>query len=424
VTLLHLGRAEEVWPLFRRHPDPTERSYLVQRAGPLGVEASLLVGRLLKEKDPSARAALIVALGEYTEAQLPAGERLPLTDKLLGWYRDDPSPAVHGAIDWLLRHGREGPAPRPLDWGRREELERLDRALARPGPDGRRGWYVNRQGQTMVLVPDPGSFHPGSPHTDPDRNGLKEGRELWKVGRNYTRPGREDPPHPRPLSPEAGPGGAWTRPPALYALASKPVTVAQFERFLKEPKRPRAADRSHVRRYSPDAEGPVVAVTWYEAAAYCNWLSDRERIPRAQWCYPEKIEPGGKLFDDFLSRAGYRLPTEVELEHACRAGTSSNRYFGSSLELLPRYAHYLPNARQRAWPVGQKRPNDWGLFDTHGNAWNWCENFGLGVDVNSRYLRGGGFPDEGPAVRSPHRRSDAPGAVNPTYGFRVCRTCQ
>src|SRR5207253_2222430 len=133
-----------------------------------------------------------------------------------------------------------------------------------------------------------------------------------------------------------------------------------------------------------DDDGPIIAVTWYEAAQYCRWLSEREGVPEGQMCYPsvaaiEKCKDGVtplRLPRDYLSRTGYRLPTEAEWEHACRAGTRTSRWYGSSEDMLAQHGWYQHNARDRAWPVGQKKPNPFGLFDMHGNTWDWCQESG------------------------------------------------
>jgi formylglycine-generating enzyme required for sulfatase activity len=70
---------------------------------------------------------------------------------------------------------------------------------------------------------------------------------------------------------------------------------------------------------------------------------------------------------------GYRLPTEAELEYACRAGAVTSRYYRQAEELLAEYGWYLKNSKERSWPLGGKKPNDLGLFDMHGNVWNWCQ---------------------------------------------------
>jgi hypothetical protein len=111
-ALLRLGQLEAAWPVLRHTPAPDARSYLVRDLAPRGVEASALVKRFAEEKDDLARQALILALGEYSAEQLPRTQRLAIVTKLLECYRNDPNAGIHGAIDWLLRHGKEGPVPR------------------------------------------------------------------------------------------------------------------------------------------------------------------------------------------------------------------------------------------------------------------------------------------------------------------------
>jgi len=304
---LRSGETDSVWPFFRSSEDNSRRSYLVQFVGSAGVAAKKIVDRLKIESDVSARRALIVSLGGFDGAQLPDSLRASLVPTLLEWYRTDADAGIHYAIDWLLRSGRRGATPRKLDWQQGAALSRADSELA-GAPIGQRRWYVTNQGQTMVLVRGPLTFRMGSP---PD-----------EIGRE-------------PASDSPNESVHRVRIPRSFAIATKEVTVAQFRRFLDAnpivkvgfnyPNNPNRMAQV-LATFSPDDDGPQIALTWYEAATYCNWLSKQEGIPESEWVYPinfAEIKSGMALPPNYLHRTGYRLPTEAEWEYAARAGSTT-----------------------------------------------------------------------------------------------------
>src|SRR5262249_51224900 len=123
---------------------------------------------------------------------------------------------------------------------------------------------------------------------------------------------------------------------------------------------------------------PMTFVSWYDAAAYCNWLNEQEGIPKDQWCYlpnqAGKYDEGMKMAPNYLQRTGYRLPTEAEWEYACRAGAETVYSFGEPDGVIDKYAWYAGNTSGKLRRVGLLKPNDLGLSDMHGNAWGWTQD--------------------------------------------------
>jgi hypothetical protein len=425
IALLRLGQAELVWPLLRHEADPTRRSYLIRDIGRSGLNADPIVRRLRSETEVSARRALILMLGEFDGNAVRAAVRTPLVSQLLVLYRNDPDLGVHSAVDWLLRHSKQGLADRRFDWDGADALRAIDSQLAGPPPAGRK-WLVTTEGHTLAMIEGPVEFAMGSPPYE-----------------TY-----------RPKGPEEA--QRRVRIPRSFAVATKEVTVAQFQRFLDanpavrraaqtDPSRDPSRGSRTLRRASPDEDSPQVTVTWFEAAQYCNWLSRQEGIPDDQWVYPpiDQIKEGMELPQGHLERTGYRLPTDAEWEFASRAGATTAHFYGSSEELLREYAWYAGNTfAERSWPVGQLKPNDLGLFDVYGNVWEWIHDLWkahptgpsseIHVDheddvriVSAQYKRprrGGSYSYEAPFLRSAHRGSYIPDERRDSVGFRVART--
>jgi formylglycine-generating enzyme required for sulfatase activity len=340
VALGRLAPDDSVWSLLTKRADPTVRSHLVHALGPLRADANLLLQRLQNETDVFARRSLILSLGEFSSDQLTTQQRQDTIALLLRWYESDPDPGVHSAVDWLLRHGRRGSSARPLDWQAAGALKKLERRLAgepRPG----RNWYINHTGDTMAIVRGPSTSWIASGGTDDDPAFRKQIRRS-------------------------------------FAIATTEVTVAQFRAFQSSLLQPEAM------KYAPDEQAPVLGVTWFEAALYCNWLSRREGRPP---CYTRQLAGEAmNVNQDLLSEPCYRLPTEAEWEAAARAGSPAPRFYGASSSLLGQYAWYQQSSGDHAWPVGQLKPNDFGLFDVYGNAEEWTQQR-AGVIMNGQLRR-------------------------------------
>jgi len=152
---------------------------------------------------------------------------------------------------------------------------------------------------------------------------------------------------------------------------------------------------------------PVVCVSHNDAAAFCSWLSGKT----------------GKTV---------HLPTEAEWEYACRADSKGKYCFGDDDSQLRDYAWYFGNSNSTTHPVGQKKPNAWGLYDMHGNVGEWCSDWYADSYANAsnqnpqgpvssgyRVLRGGGWSSNPQHCRSASRYRHSPGDRVSNFGFRV-----
>jgi formylglycine-generating enzyme required for sulfatase activity len=410
VALLRMNQPAKVWPLLKHSPDPRVRSYLIHRLSPLGADAEAIIQRLDEESDITIRRALILSLGEYGDKALSSDRRKALLPKLQAMYRNDTDPGVHAASEWLLRTWKQEAWLKQVndEWAKEKEqrqkrLDGIQQIVTQHREKAPPRWYVTSQGQTMVVIPGPVEFVMGSPETETDRRAA-ENQHRRRIKRTF-------------------------------ALAAQAVTVEQYRKFNA------SYGKGEIEQYARTADSPVIGTNWFQAAAYCNWLSRQEGIEEEQWCYPKEIKLGMTLPRDYLSRSGYRLPTEAEMEFATRAGVVTSRYYGETAELLEQYAWYQKNSQERTWPVGGKKPNDLGLFDVHGNVFSWCQERDKGypqgqgqrayddkedtLSINvqdSRVLRGGSFLLQAVFVRSAYRFWNVPTFHNIRVGFRPART--
>jgi formylglycine-generating enzyme required for sulfatase activity len=171
--------------------------------------------------------------------------------------------------------------------------------------------------------------------------------------------------------------------------------------------------------FTGDTNRPVEQVSWLDATNYCATLTQRERA-------------AGRIGTNSV----YRLPTEAEWEYACRGWTSDRRFsYGDDpgYTSLTKYAWYYDNSGETTHPVGQKLANPWGLYDMHGNVYEWCQDWwsdslpgGIAIDPQGpatgwfRVLRGGSWDYDASFCRSAYRNDTS----DPAYwyyglGFRV-----
>jgi len=189
-----------------------------------------------------------------------------------------------------------------------------------------------------------------------------------------------------------------------FYIGKNEVTFAQYDKFCELTGRHKPSDEGWGRD-----NRPVVNISWYDAVAFCEWLSNKT----------------GK---------SYRLPTETEWEYACRAGTTTPFNTGNCLSTFqanyngtqPQIGCSEGRYKKKTMPVSSFTPNTWGLYDMHGNVWEWCNDWYGDYSQNNnitsstqKVIRGGAWYYFSQDCRSANRHSSNPSSIYGTLGFRL-----
>ncbi len=389
VTLVHLGFGDDVWSLLKFSPDPSLRSFIIHHLGKLGTNHNEFAARLEMESDVSIRRSLIQSLGGLDATRIPPADRSRIAERLQTMFINDPDPGIHGSASWTLRKWGtklpELPVSEPILVATSPSENQpqqpstspaitAETTLRRAQDNKVRRWYVNGQGQTMVVIPAPA-----------DRRGSSVIHD--------------------------------------FAISNHEVILAEYRRYR--------AGWGAGRDDYPTDQFPIHGASWYEVAEYCNWLSKQEGLPESQWVYEPNISgqfgDGVTIKENSAGLTGYRLPTDAEWEVACRAGTSGTHGFGEPLALLKLYCWHGANSEGTRHAVESLLPNDFGLFDFHGNLFEWVQNPVSGpmspVKASiERANRGGTYIGTRQGYRSNSRGGFLPSSRFSLQGFRVART--
>ncbi len=186
-----------------------------------------------------------------------------------------------------------------------------------------------------------------------------------------------------------------------FYIGKYEVTLGEYRRCVEDSTCRAPLNDTGYQKMCLEDNCPVMNVSWEDAKTYTKWLSKK-------------------------TNQSYRLPTEAEWEYVARAGTTTRYSFGNSDSSLGNYAWYRGNSNSKTHTVGSKQPNPWGLYDIHGNVYEWCEDWYTDSyrsgSHKDKVLRGGSWYVTSNSVRSANRSWGNATYRNVNVGFRLAGT--
>lgn len=209
-----------------------------------------------------------------------------------------------------------------------------------------------------------------------------------------------------------------------FYIGKTEVTFEDYDKFCTATKRDTAPSGAWGR-----GKQPVFMVSWRDAVAYCNWLSEQEKLSKCYLINGNEVS----LID---TGKGYRLPTEAEWEFAARGGNLGKGTPFAGSNTINEVGWYIDNANGQSHAVAQKKPNELGLFDMTGNLWEWVwDSYDGNYYSHSpltnprgpeggayRIMRGGAWYNYGNYAQVTTRQYHDPGFRQNSVGFRIART--
>lgn len=458
VALVQLEDPTPVYQFLTVDRDPEALSQFIYRIRGREVSPSLLIKSFqeLQAKavpdDAIARQqhyyrlyGFVLGLGEYSFVQLPAQLRDAIAKELAELYGTHPSRAVHSALGWLLRR-----------WGKGAAVRRVDETHLDYDESGVREWYV------LKIIPPATDYQKNlAAVMRPKIQAFAKANKLRNLERlTGSTPQKSarfnKPPTSSVIEFSAPiyfkmivfPGGKVTvgdsgqsrrvQIAGPIAVSDREVTWRQFSPIDGDTRRQNWNRQRPLYQQIDDPElgrpdEAAHGINWFEAVNYCRWLTsavgldeqyqsyEKLEIPESAVTRSGRVElPVDTEWPKRRNQPGFRLPTEAEWEYVARAGTETQYSFGTSDSLLAEYCWYLSNSEQWSHPAGQLRPSLGGLFDIHGNLWEWVDDWYQ--KGSSRVNRGGGWGVISEGCRSAVRDRYPPVNQCDSLGFRLLRS--